>query len=323
VGTVARETVRTYLRAIRVFARWLTRPPYRLLATDPLADLTLPRASRRFKQPLNADEIDALLDAVDAGTIVGARDRAMLLVLLDGGLRATELANLRYGDLNIRDQSIFVAAGKGDASRYVTLGQTTIADIRAYLLVHEALLCGAAVTVNGKYLRPKPTDLEDAPLFPTVQGEYFGYDGLKSWFGRIAERAGVPRAHLHLMRHTSAAQSLDAGADIRVVQLRLGHKDITTTQRYLYLARERLARLESQYSPVDHLGIGKPDGERRSKRTRSTQPTKPMWRRRAERTTPGKRTPQQPKKQEKQENHSQPGDAEEPGAPAAPGGVRK
>lgn len=321
-GVVARETLRTYLRTIRVFSRWLTRAPYRLLAVDPLTDLKLPRASRRFKQPLNADEIEALFDAVDAGTIVGARDRAMLLMLLDGGLRATELANLRYGDLNIRDQAIFVASGKGDASRYVTLGQTTLADLRVYLLVHEALLCGAAVTVDGSYLRAKPAeaDLDDTPLFPTVRGEYFEYEGLKSWFRRIAERAGVPRAHLHLMRHTSAAQTLDAGADIRVVQLRLGHKDITTTQRYLHLAREQLARLQSQFSPVDHLGIGKPDSERGSRRNRSTRPSQPMWRRHAERTTPGKRAAQPPKKEEKPENDSQRGDDEEPGAPV---GVRK
>jgi site-specific recombinase XerD len=276
---VSRETVRTYLRALRVFTRWLTRPPYRVTKENPLADLKLPRASRSRKQPLDENDLAALLNATDRTTLVGARDHAMLLILIDGGLRASELTDLTRGDLSIDHNTVFVAHGKGDKSRFVTLGHATLADLRAYLLIHEALVRGAAASVYGRIRRPPPDDLNDAPLFPTIHGDFYSYQGLKTWFRAIAARAGVHGAHLHLLRHTSATQMLNAGADVHFVQLKLGHQDINTTLKYLHLAEDRIAEHQQPYSPVDYLGIADDDGSgQRRRQNRTARGSRPLWR---------------------------------------------
>jgi site-specific recombinase XerD len=236
---LALETRRTYLRTLRTFANWLPKEPHTYCAESPLKHLPLPRASHTYKLPLTEEELTRLLEAAKADTVFGARDTAMLLFLMDSGTRATELCRLRLGDVTLQTGLVLVARGKGSNSRAVTVGEETRMAMRRYAVVRDS--------------RPGAPRGADAPFFQNLRGAFFTYYGLRSWLMRLGKRAGVPRAHLHLFRHTSAVDTLDVGADLRTVQLKLGHASISTTQRYLNMASQRMSERQRQFSPVDHL----------------------------------------------------------------------
>src|SRR5262249_41905451 len=122
---LARETLRTYIRTLKVFGAWLAEPKQAYTATDQLALLALPRKDRTYKLPLNAEEIAALVNVCDASTLIGVRDLALVLTLLDGGLRASELIHLRVEHVNLESGQLFIASGKGDKSRMVAVGENT------------------------------------------------------------------------------------------------------------------------------------------------------------------------------------------------------
>jgi integrase/recombinase XerD len=262
VGTkpVAVETRRTYLRTLRTFSNWLVKPPHTYCAEPPLRHLLLPRASDTFKLPLTEEELARLLAAAAEDSVFGARDIAMLLLLIDGAVRARELCRLRIGDVTLQTGLLLVARGKGNKTRAVTVGDETRLALRRYAVVRDS--------VQGADRSP------EAPFFQTLHHRAFGYDGLRSWLRRITARAGVPRAHLHLFRHTSAVDTLDAGADVRTVQLKLGHASIATTQRYLNMASKRLSERQKEFSPVDRLKL-----TQSARGERAKQPDTPLWRR--------------------------------------------
>jgi site-specific recombinase XerD len=255
---VALETRRTYLRTLRTFSNWLPKLPHTFCAEPPLQHLLMPRASETYKLPLTEEELAKLLAAAKEDSFFGACDTAMLLFLMDSATRASELTDLRVGDVTLQTGLLLVSRGKGSHSRTVTVGEETRQALRRYALVRDS--------------RPGAVRSSEAPFFQTKQGTPFTYYGLRSWLQRIGERAGVPRVHLHLFRHTSAVETLDVGADLRTVQLKLGHADISTTQRYLHMASERLSERQRQFSPVDHLGLGTP------KQPKEKAPI-PLWRR--------------------------------------------
>jgi site-specific recombinase XerD len=258
---VALETRRTYLRTLRTFSNWLPKPPHAFCAEPPLQHLLLPRAGETYKLPLTEDELGKLLKAAKEDSVFGARDTAMLLFLMDSATRASELTGLRVGDVTLQTGLLLVARGKGSRTRAVTVGEETRQALKRYALVRDS--------------RPGAVRTPEAPFFQTVQGTAFSYYGLRSWLTRLGKRAGVPRAHLHLFRHTSAVETLDVGADLRTVQLKLGHASISTTQRYLHMASERLSERQRQFSPVDHLGLGAP---KPTKKVKAPAPI-PLWRR--------------------------------------------
>jgi integrase/recombinase XerD len=255
---VAVETRRTYLRTLRTFSNWLPKPPHAFCAAPPLRHLLLPRASDTFKLPLSDEEIGQLLEAAREESVFGARDTSMLLLLVDGAVRAKELCQLRVGDVTLQTGLILVSRGKGNKTRAVTVGDETRMALRRYAMTRDSRL-GAAHS-------------PDAPFFQALHGGHFTYAGLRSWLRRITDRAGVPRAHLHLCRHTSAVDTLDAGADVRTVQLKLGHASIATTQRYLNMASKRLSERQKEFSPVDRLKLLQSKKAPRGLQT-------PLWRR--------------------------------------------
>jgi site-specific recombinase XerD len=256
VGTkpLAVETRRTYLRTLRTFSNWLPRPPHAYCAEPPLKHLILPRASQTYKLPLTDDEITRLIAAAREDTVFGARDTAMLLFLLDGATRAMELCRLRIGDVTLQTGLVLVARGKGNKTRAVTVGDETRLALRRYAVMRDSL--------HGATRSP-----ED-PFFETAWGGFFTYYGLRSWLKRLNARANVPRAHLHLLRHTSAVDTLDVGADLRTLQLKLGHASIVTTQRYLNMASDRLSERQRAFSPIDH---------RAAKQSASKSARPPLW----------------------------------------------
>jgi len=220
------------LAAIRRFYRWALRE--RLVLADPTVRLRPARRVARFPQALSESQVEALLAAPDVATPLGLRDRAMLELLYATGLRVSELVGLKSLELSLNDGLVRVM-GKGSKERVVPLGE----EARAWL---------------GRYLaEARPTLLAGRPsddLFVTQRAAAMTRQMFWVLIKRHAARADI-RAPLspHGLRHAFATHLLNHGADLRVVQMLLGHADISTTQIYTHVARERLKQLHARHHP--------------------------------------------------------------------------
>ncbi len=193
-----------------------------------------PRLGRPLPRTLTEAEVEALLAAPDTSTALGLRDRAMLEVLYATGLRVTELVGLRLEQVNLR-QGVIRVIGKGDKERLVPLGDEALDWLERYLREARAEL------YKG---------LPDATLFPSRRGR--PQTRQTFWYAvkRYAVKAGINKPlSPHVLRHAFATHLLNHGADLRVVQMLLGHSDISTTQIYTHIARQRLKELHSRHHP--------------------------------------------------------------------------
>lgn len=204
------------------------------VADDPTSRIESPRLGRRLPDTLTEAEVDALLDAPDRNDPLGSRDAAMLEVLYATGLRVTELVQLQVSQVNLR-QGVVRVVGKGAKERLVPLGEE-------------------AIEVLGQFLTSARRDIlsgrtSDA-VFPTRRGAAMTRQGFWLLIRRYAQHAGISK-HLspHTLRHAFATHLINHGADLRVVQMLLGHSDISTTQIYTHVARERLKRLHAEHHP--------------------------------------------------------------------------
>jgi integrase/recombinase XerD len=226
------RSVARWLVAVRGFFAWLASDG--AIADNPAARLEAPRAWKTLPRVLDGSDVERLLDAPDRADPRGARDAAMLEVLYATGLRASELVGLRLQDLHL-DAGYLRCLGKGSKERVVPMGAEANATLQAYLASgREALL--AARRSDAVFV-----GRNGAPL--TRQGFW----KLIKAHGR---RAGI-RAPLspHVVRHSFATHLLENGADLRAVQMLLGHADISTTQIYTHVNRERLKRLYRDFHP--------------------------------------------------------------------------
>jgi len=205
------------------------------LRTDPTARVRAPKLPRRLPKNLTETQVEALLAAPDPDTTLGLRDRAMLETLYATGLRASELVGLKLAQVSL-DMGVVRVMGKGSKERLVPLGEEAIVWIRRYLASARAALAGPA---RG-----------DA-MFVTARGGPLTRQAFWVLVKRHALKAGIPPASLspHVLRHAFATHLLNHGADLRVVQLLLGHADITTTTIYTHVARERLKELHARHHP--------------------------------------------------------------------------
>jgi len=229
---VPARTVARRLSALRSFYAWLLREG--LIEEDPTARLESPRLGRRLPQSLSEREVEALLAAPDAGDALGARDRTMLEVLYATGLRVSELVNLRVDQVNLR-QGVVRVTGKGAKERLVPLGEAAQDALEGFLSGPRLDILGARVSEAA---------------FPTRRGEAMTRQAFWLRLRGHAREAGITR-HLspHTLRHAFATHLLDHGADLRVVQMLLGHSSISTTQIYTHVARERLKQLHARHHP--------------------------------------------------------------------------
>ncbi|MBI1905141.1 MAG: site-specific tyrosine recombinase XerD [Rhodocyclales bacterium] len=202
---------------------------------DPTARLDPPMRVERFPKILSENQVVALLDAPDPETTLGLRDRCMLEVLYATGLRVSELVNLKLFQTDVREGLVRVM-GKGDKERLVPLGEEAIAWLARYTRESRPALLGG-----------KNCD--------TVFVTRFGTGMSRQMFWRIIKQhatiAGIATTRLspHTLRHAFATHLINHGADLRVVQMLLGHADISTTQIYTHVARERLKSLHAQHHP--------------------------------------------------------------------------
>ncbi len=204
-----------------------------LRSDDPAADLATPKLPRALPKAMTETEIETLLKAPDLDTPLGLRDKAMLELLYASGLRVSELVSLRGEQISLA-QGVLRVRGKGSKERLVPLGDEAQHWIVRYLNEARAAL----------HPRPEPA------LFITQRGAAMTRQGFWLLIKRYALIAGV-RATLspHTLRHSFATHLLNHGADLRVVQLLLGHSDLSTTQIYTHIAREGLKALHRKHHP--------------------------------------------------------------------------
>lgn len=201
---------------------------------DPTLQLGSPKLPRSLPKSLSEDEVERLLQAPDVNELLGLRDRAMLETLYATGLRVSELVSLKISEVSL-DMGVVRATGKGNKTRLVPLGEEALDWIARYL--REA----RPAIVNGQ--------LSDA-MFVTQRGEGMTRQAFWYLIKRYSKLAGITK-HLspHVLRHAFATHLLNHGADLRVVQMLLGHADISTTQIYTHVARERLKQLHAAHHP--------------------------------------------------------------------------
>jgi integrase/recombinase XerD len=202
---------------------------------DPTLRAKAPRKPRRLPKLLSERQVESLLAAPDIATLLGLRDRAMLETLYATGLRVSELVGLTHAQLGLGTGVVRVL-GKGSKERLVPLGEEAIAWLTRYLKEGRPRLAG---------------ERRSDHLFLTQRHGPLTRQAFWALIKRYAVRAGIARAALspHVVRHAFATHLLNHGADLRVVQLLLGHADITTTTIYTHVARERLKRLHAAHHP--------------------------------------------------------------------------
>jgi len=237
VAQLSRATKATsqarYLSTLRRFYRWqLGRGR---IVGDPTLKLANPARPSRLPKVMSEKQVVSLLDAPDIDTPLGLRDRAMLETLYATGLRVSELVNLKLHEIGFND-GVLRVLGKGSKERLVPLGELAIDWLVRYL--DEA---------RGDIIKGRQSD----DLFVTARGGAMTRQAFWQLIKRYALQAGIDPARLspHVLRHAFATHLLNHGADLRVVQLLLGHADISTTQIYTHVARERLKKLHAEHHP--------------------------------------------------------------------------
>ena len=202
---------------------------------DPTVRVQSPRKPRRLPKLLSEAQVEALLAAPDPARTLGLRDRAMLETLYATGLRVSELVGLKLAQVSL-DVGVVRVMGKGSKERLVPLGDEAAAWLVRYLKTARPDLAA-----GGK----------DDHMFLTARRTPMTRQAFWALIKRYATRAAIPRTALspHVLRHAFATHLLNHGADLRVVQLLLGHADITTTTIYTHVARERLKQLHAQHHP--------------------------------------------------------------------------
>jgi integrase/recombinase XerD len=206
----------------------------RRVRVDPTLKLDPPKRIPRFPKSLSEADVEALLAAPDVATALGLRDRAMLELLYATGLRVSELVAMKTFEANL-DAGVVRTMGKGSKERLVPLGEEAVHWVQQYL--------GSS---RNSLLNKKKSDA----LFVTGRGAGMTRQAFWHLIRRYGTRA-IPGKKLspHVLRHAFATHLINHGADLRVVQLLLGHVDISTTQIYTHVARERLKQLHAKHHP--------------------------------------------------------------------------
>jgi integrase/recombinase XerD len=230
-GVSPRSSAR-FLSCARSFYHYLLREGR--INQDPTLDVDSPKLGRPLPKALSEAEVDRLLEAPDPGQALELRDRTMLELLYACGLRVSELTSLQLVQLSL-NQGVVRVFGKGSKERLVPVGEEALRWVQRYM-------AGA----RGELLNGIPSDV----LFPSRRGTQMTRQTFWYRIKIYAQRAGI-RKHLspHTLRHAFATHLLNHGADLRVVQMLLGHSDLSTTQIYTHVAQQRMQELHRQHHP--------------------------------------------------------------------------
>jgi integrase/recombinase XerD len=230
-GAKPRSTARQ-LSSFRRFYRYLLREG--AISEDPTVNIAMPKIGRALPQSLSEQDVDSLLAAPRVSEPLGHRDRTMLEVLYATGVRVSELINLKLNQVNL-NQGVIRIVGKGNRERLIPLGDEAQDWIREFI-----------DGPRGEILLERQTEY----LFPTRRGDRMTRQAFWHIIKRYAAKAQVSKKlSPHTVRHAFATHLLNNGADLRVVQLLLGHSDVSTTQIYTHVARERMKELHGRHHP--------------------------------------------------------------------------
>jgi len=226
-STTSRE-----LSSLKRFYRFLLRQGK--IAIDPSLNIETPKLQRHLPESLSEKEVELLLSAPDLAQPLGLRDRAMLEALYASGLRVSELINLKYSQVSM-DMGVLRVMGKGRKERLAPVGEESLQWLNRYTKEARPLLLNGIVTDT---------------IFVTTRGAAMTRQAFWYLIKRYAQLVGIAKQlSPHTLRHAFATHLLNHGADLRVVQLLLGHADISTTQIYTHIARERLKQLHAKHHP--------------------------------------------------------------------------
>jgi integrase/recombinase XerD len=232
VENASTRTVARRLSSLRRLYEYLLRE--NRIKQNPVSNIDAPRLGRSLPKSLTEDEVEALLNAPDVEDVLGIRDKCMLEVLYATGLRVSELVGLTVQQINLR-QGVIRVTGKGNKERLVPLGEEATQWLEQYI-----------ASSRNEILNNTMSDA----LFPSKRARAMTRQTFWHMIKRYAVIAGINKdLSPHVLRHAFATHLINHGADLRVVQMLLGHSDISTTQIYTHVARERLKDLHSEHHP--------------------------------------------------------------------------
>ena len=233
----ARSSISRKLSALRSFYRFLVKE--NLLASDPLAAVSLPKKERRLPTFLGTAQVNALIEAPDTSTAQGQRDRAILELFYASGMRVSEVASLDLRNLSLSAREVRVM-GKRSKERMVLIGRPAAAALEAYLKEGRLKLLGKR---RGE------------ALFLNRSGGRLSARSMQALVDKYARKVGIEgRVFPHMLRHTFATHMLEGGADLRVVQELLGHADLSSTQIYTHVTQSQVRRVYLRAHPRAQKG---------------------------------------------------------------------
>ena len=239
-GRLSPYSIQGHVRAIKAFWGWLERERY--ILENPLSKFPLPKVSDKPMTILSGEQILKLFAHIDRATPGGAKYHAILMLLLDTGVRISELVHIRIEDLDLLHNCIQVL-GKGQKLRTVPMSHITSKAVRRY--------------VNN--FRPQLCPVDSLYLLPTAEGSPISVNSVQQFLRRLANRAGLSgiKCSPHVFRHTFATQCVANGANVFVLRDIMGHSALTTTMKYTHLQPADLQIQHAKFSPVTNLNIDK------------------------------------------------------------------
>ena len=230
-------SVQSYVRGLRAFLRWLYDNEY--IDHNICAKFKLPKATRKVIDILTEEEIRLLFDAIPGDYFLAVRNRLIVALMLDCGLRLHEVVTLTVSSVHLRDKYIIVQQGKGDKQRVVPFGIFTAKLIERYLNIISNVLPREELIIK----------VSDYKIYEPITDTT-----IKQLFRKLKTRTGIQRLRPHLLRHTFATRYLENGGNIYTLQAILGHTSLEMVKRYLHLANTRIRKDFSKFSPLDNLG---------------------------------------------------------------------
>ena len=235
-GPASSNTVNNRVRALRAFFNWLFRKGY--TETHRLENLKVPKGRQKEIEILTDDEIEKIFSSMNPDTVPGGRDTAIFSLMLDTGLRLSEVVTLKYDDVHM-DTRCFKVLGKGDKERIVPFGTK----------------CQRILWQYVQHFRVENPEEEADAFFLCINGNPLKADGLRALIKRMSKDAGVPRLHAHLIRHTYATRFLLNGGNVFLLQQNLGHTSLAMAQKYVHIASRMAALVSREFSPLDRFGM--------------------------------------------------------------------
>ncbi len=234
-------TIRKTVKILRGFGAWMARDGL----GNPFKELEIPTVPKTLVETLTPEEIQKILGAINPNTMNGARNYALILLMLDSGPRVSEVAELRIRHLDLQERHAKLM-GKGRKERTIPFGQKTARALMRYLTA----------------FRPQPVNPEHDHVFLSLDGYPMTRNSVECVIRRLRDASGVSKLHAHLLRHTFAVNFLAAGGDLETLRRILGHESLEVTKRYLSgLQAAQVRAMYDEFSPMDRMEVG--GGERR------------------------------------------------------------